>query len=213
MACDCNNFSRGRWNNGPQAIFWAVRSVCKKRTISFPRGFSSSDLESIAVDEAGGGEALDDLAGASGHAILFEKFAKVFEGAPIDGEDPELIRASLAAFLLAPGGNKITLCCVKYKLRWLPVGFAGGDLVRLKKFTVGGDLFGPYPAYNIPGAPAAPVAQNHIADLCKSDADCDTITTPVLEFDLTTGGAGGAGKTVPLASISGFKTCWLRATP
>ena len=115
-------------------------------------------------------------------------------------------------FLLAPAGNRVTLCCVNYKLRWLPVGFNGGDLVRLKKFSVGGDVFGPYPAYNFPGAQARPVAQTHIADLCKSDADCDTITTPVLEFDLTTGGGGGAGNTVPLASISGFKTCWLHAT-
>ncbi|WP_458877283.1 hypothetical protein [Arenibacterium sp. CAU 1754] len=212
MTCDCSNFERGRWSNGQQTIFWAVNSRCKKRTIEWPVGFSSSDLEAIEFDEIGGGEVQDIPSGEFGQALLFEKLAKVLDETPIDGEDPELVRASLAEFLKAPGGNRVSMCCVKYSLRWLPIGFRAGELVRLKKFTVGGDSFGPYPAYGIPGPPARPVAQTHVGDLCKSNADCDTITTPVLEFDVTRGGAGAAGATTPLGTVSGFKTCRLSAT-
>ena len=69
MACDCSNFARGRWNTGQRTIFWAVKSICKKRTIEWPSGFSSSDLEAIAFGETGGGEDEDIPTGASGQAI------------------------------------------------------------------------------------------------------------------------------------------------
>lgn len=106
-------------------------------------------------------------------------------------------------------GGGLRTCCASYKIGWLPVGFAPGDIVTLKRFSVGDDSWGPYAGYQIPNAPNQPVTQAHEAQVCKEGADCEELKIGKLEFEKR-GGGGPVGQTIALGTIGDINVCKLK---